>query len=138
MFGGDIGAHGDAATRFFELGFNVRAAEISARAARNAKRHGDTRAAARLERITSSAVGRMDGVLTPAISGYTAAVPLTDREREIASLVSRGATVRAEEVGVHLNLSARTVDNHLQRVFAQLGVSSRRELRAALGQSTFE
>ena len=136
MLDGDVRAHVDAATRFLELGFNVRAAEISARAARDAKRHGDTRSAARLERIASSAVGRMDGVLTPSITGYKAAVPLTDREREIASLVSRGAT--SKEVGLHLNLSARTVDNHLQRVFAKLGVSGRRELRAAIGQSTFE
>ena len=136
MLDGDVRAHVDAATRFLELGFNVRAAEISASAARDAKRHGDTRSAARLERIASSAVGRMDGVLTPSITGYKAAVPLTDREREIASLVSRGAT--SKEVGLHLNLSARTVDNHLQRVFAKLGVSGRRELRAAIGQSTFE
>ncbi len=125
-----------ASTSYLELGLNVRAAELSARAARDAKRQGDTRAASRLERVTSSAMDRMDGVSTPALTGFTAAVPLTDREREIASLVSRGAS--SKEVGEQLHLSARTVDNHLQRVFAKLGVTSRRELRAVLGSGSPE
>jgi DNA-binding CsgD family transcriptional regulator len=59
-------------------------------------------------------------------------VPLTRREREIAVLAAEGLS--SKQIGERLFLSARTVDNHLQRVFTKLGVSRRVELAAALGQ----
>ncbi len=48
---------------------------------------------------------------------------LTEREREIADLVSRGHTNR--EIAAASYLSERTVERHLSHVFAKLGVSSR-------------
>lgn len=51
---------------------------------------------------------------------------LTAREREIVALVRRGLTSR--EVAEQLHLSVRTVDSHLARIYAKLGVSGRREL----------
>ena len=56
--------------------------------------------------------------------------PLSRREREVADLAATGASSR--EIGERLFLSARTVDNHLTRVFDKLGVRSRGDLPAAL------
>ncbi|MCC2316100.1 LuxR C-terminal-related transcriptional regulator [Cellulomonas xiejunii] len=55
-----------------------------------------------------------------------APVALTSREQEIASLAAGGMTSRA--IAQRLVLSTRTVDSHLSRVFAKLGVHSREEL----------
>ncbi|MFN8075053.1 MAG: helix-turn-helix transcriptional regulator [Kineosporiaceae bacterium] len=55
-------------------------------------------------------------------------VGLTRREREIAGLAAGGLS--SKEIGERLTLSVRTVDSHLSRVFAKLGVRSRHELGA--------
>ena len=55
---------------------------------------------------------------------------LTGRERQIAKLAAAG--VPSKEIADQLYLSSRTVDNHLMRVYAKLGVNGRAELAAAL------
>ena len=55
---------------------------------------------------------------------------LTAQERLIAQLVRDGFS--NPEVGARLFLSPRTVEWHLRKIFAKLGVSSRRQLRDAL------
>lgn len=56
-------------------------------------------------------------------------VALTAQERQITRLVREGYT--NSEIGAQLFISPRTVEWHLGRVFAKVGVSSRRELRTA-------
>jgi DNA-binding CsgD family transcriptional regulator len=58
---------------------------------------------------------------------------LTPQERQIAQLASGGLS--NPEIGARLFLSPRTVEWHLRKVFAKLGIRSRRELATALPSS---
>jgi DNA-binding CsgD family transcriptional regulator len=58
---------------------------------------------------------------------------LTPQERQIAQLARGGLS--NPEIGARLFLSPRTVEWHLRKVFAKLGIRSRRELATALPSS---
>jgi DNA-binding CsgD family transcriptional regulator len=61
---------------------------------------------------------------------------LTAQEWQIARLVRDGLS--NPEVGTRLFLSPRTVEWHLRNLFGKLGISSRKELAGALGDSESE
>jgi len=54
---------------------------------------------------------------------FTAAEPLTPRERDVLDLASRGLSNR--EIGAALGISEHTVKFHLAGIFGKLGVSTR-------------
>jgi DNA-binding NarL/FixJ family response regulator len=51
--------------------------------------------------------------------------PLTDRELEVLQAAARGLTNKA--IGVLLNISDRTVQGHLRRIFEKMNVANRTE-----------
>ena len=58
---------------------------------------------------------------------------LSGREREIAELVAEGRTNR--EIGEQVFLSEKTIEGHLTRIFAKLGVTSRAEVAEVVGRA---
>ncbi|MFI7601326.1 AAA family ATPase [Actinoplanes sp. NPDC049681] len=81
---------------------------------------------AREERRMNARRPRHGADATPAAGSLAERVGLTGREMEVAALVSAGLTNR--EVGRRLHLSPKTVEVHLGRVYAKLGVSGRTAL----------
>jgi DNA-binding NarL/FixJ family response regulator len=59
---------------------------------------------------------------------------LSPREREVADLVAAGKANK--EIAAELHLSVYTVENHLRKVFAKLGVSKRAAVAAKLQSSS--
>ena len=82
-----------------------------------------------LEQMVTFAISDAD---EPATDGTRWKVPgqLTFREAEIADLAARGMSNR--QIAEHLFISKRTVDAHLDHIYAKLGISSRVELLNAL------
>ncbi len=61
--------------------------------------------------------------ISPAIPAATIAEPLSDREREILTLLTEGLPNRL--LARRLFVSENTVKWHLKRIYEKLGVSSR-------------
>jgi DNA-binding CsgD family transcriptional regulator len=114
---------------FRSLGADLVAAEAAAEAAAvhaaNGKKASMLAASARGRRFLEAC----ERARTPALTTLVAA-PLTPREREIATLAAGGMT--SLEIARRLVISARTVETHLQRAYAKLGVASRADLASVL------
>jgi DNA-binding CsgD family transcriptional regulator len=119
-----------AADDFEALGAMLLAAEAASGAAAAFSSSGDQRAAKAALRRSAALTAACEGAATPGLVRAPAAAGLTGREREIARLAAAG--IASKDIAVRLGLSARTVDNHLQRVYAKLGVAGRAELARVL------
>ncbi|MEU4836130.1 LuxR C-terminal-related transcriptional regulator [Streptosporangium sp. NPDC023615] len=116
---------------FDRMGASLLAAEAAGAAAELWRRSGDPRRASAAATRSAASAALCEGARTPVLRTAGAAVPLTAREREIAILAADGTA--SKDIAAKLTISVRTVDNHLQRVYAKLGVSTRRELVDRLG-----
>jgi DNA-binding CsgD family transcriptional regulator len=116
--------------RLESIGAALLAAEAFLAAAASFRSAGLGRPAAALTARATALLARCGDVQTPGLASETLAGRLTKRELEIAAMATAGAASR--EIAAKLVLSVRTVDNHLQNVYAKLGVTGREELTAAL------
>jgi DNA-binding CsgD family transcriptional regulator len=118
---------------FAALGTDLIAAEAAADAAVIWRKRSETRAAAAAQRMSELLAGRCERARTPALSALESRAQLTPAERDAAQLAAAGRSSR--EIAEELQLSVRTVENQLQRVYNKLGVKGRAELRDALAQT---
>lgn len=121
------------AERFEGMGAMLMAAEAAHVAANLYTGEGQIRQASAMARDCTRLRDLCGGVASPLLLDADVASPLTRRELEIALLVASGLSSKA--VAERLFVSARTVDNHLQRVYSKLGVTNRVSLEAALVES---
>jgi DNA-binding CsgD family transcriptional regulator len=118
-----------AAARLEQLGALLAAAHAAMAASRAHRRAGRQRAAddAHEQALMLDLRCRGTGAPWRAIGDAAA---LTPREYEIALLAAQRAS--SADIARHLHLSVRTVNNHLHRVYAKLGISGRAQLAAVL------
>ncbi len=90
-------------------------------------RRGREEAAQELRRLGHRVARKPRSPSLPAAEGLA---QLTDREREIAELVTERHTNRS--IAGELFLSEKTVETHLRNIFAKLGVASRVEVARAV------
>ncbi|HEY7273574.1 MAG TPA: LuxR C-terminal-related transcriptional regulator [Actinoplanes sp.] len=115
------------AREFAGHGYLLYAAEAAAGAVRLFRAARDPQALA-ASTLLADTLGRCDTVNTPALREIQPS--LTHRERQVAELAAVGT--RSRDIADRLYLSPRTVENHLQRVYAKLGVNGRTALAPAL------
>ncbi len=107
------------------MGDRIAAADAAAHASRvfnQQNRRGPAlTASGRADRLITDC-----GATTPATQAAAMPLPLTDREREIAILISQGLS--NSEIAQALTLSVRTIEGHIYRACARVGTASRSEL----------
>jgi DNA-binding CsgD family transcriptional regulator len=107
------------------MGAVALAADAAAQAAREHARTGQ-----RGKEIKSSTrsrgLARQGGIRTPAVHSVAQPLPISDREREIVMLAAAGLSNR--QIAERLSVSVRTVEGHLYRIFAKLGIEHRDQL----------
>lgn len=145
------GRNGIEATRFIRtlphaprvIVLTIHADPAIARAAFDAGASGFVvkNADARELRLAIESVARGERYCSPAVPleeiGATSASPLTvltDREREILTLVANGLT--AKEICEHLGIAERTVNFHKKNLKARLGVATTAEAVAWLSRQS--
>jgi DNA-binding CsgD family transcriptional regulator len=122
-----------AVDQFESIGAMLLAAEAAGAAAEAWRRVHEQRRATALFLRASQLSAQCEGANTPGLVRTPSVVPLTTRERDVAMLAAAGHSSRV--IAERLYLSVRTVDNHLGRIYAKLGVSSRDALADVLKSS---
>lgn len=84
--------------------------------------------------MRAQSLARQCDIRTPAVAAAAQPLPITDREREIAMLVAGGMSNR--QIADQLSVSVRTIDGHLYRIFAKLGIERRDQLVRLFAEGT--
>jgi DNA-binding CsgD family transcriptional regulator/tetratricopeptide (TPR) repeat protein len=115
---------------FERMGDLIAAVDAAAHAAVLYRRQGRRGSALACSTRADTLAEQCGGACTPALRQATAPLPLTDREREIVTLIGQGLSNRA--VAERLTLSVRTVESHIYQAMSKTGTTSRDELAALL------
>jgi len=70
----------------------------------------------------TAAAAEAPSIIRPSGTTTPTARQLTDREIEVLQFIGAGCTSR--EIGAHMSVSYKTVENHKQRIFGKLGVQN--------------
>jgi DNA-binding CsgD family transcriptional regulator len=130
---GDPEALEAAATTFERLGAILLSAEAAGHASAAWRRAGDPRRAIKAELRANSLAGSCAQPVTPALQAVRDRTRLTAAERTVAVMAASGRSNK--EIATALELSVRTVENHLHRTYEKLGISSRAELQSGLDEA---
>lgn len=120
-----------------DLGAHLLSAEAASAAAAVWRSTGHPRRATAAAHHAQDYTERCPGVRTPLLvttHSAPAARSLSEREHEVAVRAAAGTSSR--DIAVDLHLSVRTVDNHLQHIYAKLGITNRGQLPRFLGAPT--
>lgn len=131
LAGHDALALEEVSVTFEDSGACLLAAEASGQASAEHSREGRRRDAARAAARVDTLHDKSEGARSPSLRLAVRPPHLTAREHEVAVLAADGLTSR--EIAERLVVSPRTVESHLYRAFAKLGIADRSELSAVLG-----
>jgi len=119
-----------AAERFERIGALLSAADAAAQAAVLFEAAGDRRRTMQATATAEGLAAACGGIETPALTLAAQPLPMTTREREIASLAAQGLSNR--EIADRLVVSPRTVEGHIYRACTKLGLSDRKGLASLI------
>lgn len=127
----DDGAALDAVSaRLQGIGALLLAADASAQAAAAYRRHDRPRDATLAWATACRLAQACQGAHTPTLTAVARPLPLTDREREIASLIASGLSNK--QIAERLVVSVRTVEGHIYRACMKLDITDRSVLAQAV------
>jgi DNA-binding CsgD family transcriptional regulator len=122
----------EAVSRQFEaIGSLLRAAEAAGHASVAFHRTGLAGRAERASARARTLRAACEGAHSPSLADLDEPVQLTRREREVVALAAEG--LPSHVIAERLFVSTRTVEGHLHRSYAKLGVSDRRDLARLRG-----
>lgn len=119
-----------ASLRFEQLGALLYAAEAAYTAARFHRAAGEGRAAAVAAIRAHTLHAECENAVITWATGFQTGEPLTRREHHIALLAAAGQP--DAQIATGLQISIRTVQNHLSRTYRKLAITGRHDLSTAL------
>ncbi|MHA7277753.1 helix-turn-helix transcriptional regulator [Arthrobacter sp. Hz1] len=127
MLAKDVAALEAAAHQALRGDYLLIAAECLGMAINLLAQQGQSQRSRALQPTLNSVVEKLEGMHGQQFSEELSATKLTQREQDIVSLASQGHSNR--DIAALHGVSVRTVEGHLYRIFAKLGISRREDLQ---------